>query len=78
MTLQASGKLAASAKIQYLCTLVCGEALRQLDKLSVDIGIMTTEHLKLIILGLGTYFPPVNTRSKQKHAMGHGVRDPRG
>ena len=37
---------------------------------------MTTTHLNPIILGLGTYFPPVNAFSKQKHAMCRGMRKP--
>ena len=35
-TLEASGMLQDAAKIQYLCTLVCGEALRHFDILSAD------------------------------------------
>ena len=54
MTLEASGTLAAGANIQYLCTLVRGKALCQLDIFSVEVVSMTTEHLNLIILGLGT------------------------
>ena len=29
------------------------------------------EHLNQVILGSGTYFPPVNALSKQKRAMRH-------
>ena len=36
MTLAASDTLAMGAKIQYICTIVCGEALRQFDLLSTD------------------------------------------
>ena len=36
MTLAASDTLATGAKIQYICTIVCGEALRQFDLLSTD------------------------------------------
>ena len=57
MTLEASGKLVASLNIQYLRTLVCGEALSQFCTLSHEVGSTTSEHLKSIILGLGTYFP---------------------
>ena len=56
MTLNASEMLAADAKIQYLCMLVRGKALRQIDTLYVEVGSMTTENLNLIILGLSTYF----------------------
>ena len=37
MTLTASGALGAVAKVQYLCTLVRGEALRQFYLLSADV-----------------------------------------
>ena len=37
MTLAASGTLEAGAKYQYICTLVCGEALRQFDLLSAEV-----------------------------------------
>ena len=37
MTLAASVTLDTDAKVQYLCTLVRGEALRQLDWLSTDV-----------------------------------------
>ena len=78
MTLEASGTLAADVKIQYLCTLVRGEALRQLDTLSVEVRSTNSENLKYIILGLGTYLFPVNVLSKQKRTMRHGMRKPRG
>ena len=56
MTLKASGTLTASAKIQYIHTLLRGEALRQLEAFSIDMGSTTTTHLNQIILSLGTYF----------------------
>ena len=37
MTLAVSGTLVTGAKIQYLHTLVRGEALRQFDSLSADV-----------------------------------------
>ena len=33
-------------------------------------------HLNRVILGLGTYFPPVNTLSKKKCAIRRGIGDP--
>ena len=44
MTLDASGMLVAGANIQYRRALVCGEALHQLDTLSVEVGSITSEH----------------------------------
>ena len=37
MTLLAIGTLDTEAKIQHLCTLVCGEALSKFDLLSTDV-----------------------------------------
>ena len=57
MTLEAAGPFITGAKIQYLCILVCGEALFQLGTFSAEVEIKTTYHLKLFFLCLGTYFP---------------------
>ena len=54
MDLEASRTPYAGVKIQYIRTLVNVEALRQLDMLSAEVGIITSEHLKSIILALGT------------------------
>ena len=55
LTLKDSVALAASAKTKYLCTLLRGEALCQLDTLYVEVGSMNTTHLNRIFLGLGMY-----------------------
>ena len=48
MTLEASGILQDAAKIQYLCKLVIGEALRQFDMLSADFESSTSLTLEAI------------------------------
>ena len=53
MTLEASRTLYDGLKIQYIHTLVRGEALKQLEMFSVEVGSTTTEKLNLIILVLG-------------------------
>ena len=65
MTLEASGKLLASAKIQYMRMLVRGEALRQFDTLPDEVGSIASENLNYKILGLSTYFPLL-MRSQKK------------
>ena len=60
MTLAASGTLEAGVKYQYLHTIVCGEALRQLDLLSADLEGTQTLNVDYIIKGLAQYFPSVN------------------
>ena len=64
--------------MQYLRILVCGEPLLQFDTLYDEVGSTTSENLKSIILGLGTYFFTVNAMLKQKCAMRQGMRNPRG
>ena len=66
MNLEASGNLVASTNIQYLLTLIIGEALHQYDMFPAKVGSTTSENLKSIILCLGPYFFPVNELSKQK------------
>ena len=75
-TLKVSGTLVAGANNQYLCMLVCGKALHQLDKVSDEVVSTTSESLKPIILVLGTYFFPVKELSKQKRVMRRGMRNP--
>ena len=55
ITLNASGMFVAGVNIQYLCTLLPGEALRQFDMLSAEVGVTNPEILTSVILGLGTY-----------------------
>ena len=51
-TLAASGMLDIGAKIQYLCTLIHGEPLRQFESLSADVESMDTLNVEFIIEGL--------------------------
>ena len=76
ITIKAPLTLTAGANIQYICTILCGEALHQIDTLYTEVESATSEHLKYIILGLGTHFYPVNTLSKQKHTICCGMRKP--
>ena len=74
MTLAATGKLEIDTKIQYLRTLVHGEALRQFYLLSDDIENTETLNLDYYIKGLALYFFPVNLLSKQKRAIRHRMK----
>ena len=76
ITLDELGTLATGTNIQYLCILLHGEAIHQLETLSVEVGSLTIEHLNRIILGFGTYLFPVNVLSKKKRAMHRIMRDP--
>ena len=71
MTLEASGKHLDGVKIKYLCMLICGETLNQIEILSTEGGIAKPEKLIYDILGLGTYFSLLNALSKKKCAMHH-------
>ena len=61
---EALGKLAANSKLQYICTLLRGEALRQFYTLCYQVGSTTTTHLRQVILGLDTYLFPINVLPK--------------
>ena len=76
MNLDASGTIPASAKIQCLCMLLCGDLVRQIDMFSVEVGSSTMSHLYYIILGLGMHFYPINEFSKKNHVMHCGIRKP--
>ena len=76
MYLQAQETLTASVKIQYLRTLLRGEALRQLNTLCAQVGSTSKTHLNRIILGLGMYFTPINELSKQKRTILRRMRNP--
>ena len=73
MTLEVLGIIVASAKIKYLCTMICGKTLHKFDMLYAEGLSSTSENLKSNILGLGTYFFPVNALSKQNNAIWRGV-----
>ena len=81
MTLKALEMLADITKIQYLCTILRGKAPHQFDNFCAHVGSIITTRLKHIILGLGTYFPPVNALSKKKRYLSflylfwNGLRD---
>ena len=78
-TLAASGMLEAGAKAQYLCTLVHREALRQFDSFSADMESANPLDMKILLKGWHyPPTPPVNSLSKQKHAMRRGIRKQRG
>ena len=77
-TLEASGTIKYGANIQYLHIMVRGEVLRQFVVLSAEVESASPETLMSINLGLGTYFFPIIEISKQKRAMRHRMREPRG
>ena len=74
LNLEAPGTLKSGTNIQYLCMLVRGEALHRFDTLSAEVVSATPENMTYIIIGLGTYFFPVNALSKKKRAMSCGMR----
>ena len=73
MTLAASGALEVGVKYQYLCTLVCREALRPFDSLSADLEGTQTLNVDYIIKGLAQHSSPVNSVYK-KTAMHRGMK----
>ena len=73
--LTGSGALKEGAKIQYIFSIVRGEALRQFDLLSADVEGTETLSFDDIIKGLAQYFLPVNSLSKQKRALRHRMKN---
>ena len=73
--LTGSGALKAGAKIQYIFSIVRGEALRQFDLLSADVEGTETLNFDDIIKGLAQYFLPVNSLSKEKRALLHRMKN---
>ena len=76
MTLTASGTLTMGAKVQYPRTIVCGEVQRHFELLSSDLEGTDPLTVETIILGLASYFYPVNSLSNQKRVMRRGMRNP--
>ena len=60
MVLDASRTLADNVNLQFLNTIICGEVLQQVHHLCDKVGSTTMAHIKRVILGLGTYFSPLN------------------
>ena len=71
--IEATGTLDTDAKIQYLCTLVRGEAFCQFDFFPNDVENIETLNVDYSIKGLALYLPPVNSLSKQKRVMHCGI-----
>ena len=70
--------VATYAKVQYIHALVHGEVLHQFDFLSSDVEGTNPLTVENIILGLASYFFPMNSPWKQKRAMRRGMRKPHG
>ena len=70
--------LTTDSRVQYICTLVCGEALSNFDLLSADVEGRKNLVVETIILGVASYFYPVNSLLRKNRAMGHGVMKARG
>ena len=43
ITFEASGQIIYGVNIQYLCTMICGEVLRQVDMFSAEVVNTTSE-----------------------------------
>ena len=64
----------ACENVQYLCILVCGEALSLFDALSAEVGGATPVTLASIILVLCAYFFPGKALFRRKHVMHRRMR----
>ena len=66
-----------SGHISYLHMMLHGNALREFNKLAIQNGGSTNNHLKIITEGLLGNFFPINTLSNKKRAMTRVMRQPR-
>ena len=49
ITTDGTGTTTTSVRINYLRTMLCGQALREFDELQIQYGVSTNNHLKLIM-----------------------------
>ena len=71
-----TGTTSATRKIQFLCTMLRREALREFNVLSSQVGSTTNGNIKLIKEGLIGYFSPINEINNHKCAMRHAMGKP--
>ena len=69
IVIDGTGNTTPSGRINYLRTMLSGQALREFDKLQSQYRGATNNRLKLIQEGLLEYFFPINSLSKQRRAM---------
>ena len=77
LNLAASGTLKVGTKYQYLCTLVCRDALLQFDLLHADVEVTQTLNIDYIIKGLSQYFTPCKFAIKTKASHAPWKKKPR-
>ena len=71
-----AGTTSVAGQINFLCTMLRGEALREFDELANQNSGTTRAHLKVIQEGLLGYFPLITDLYKQKRAMNRVMRKP--
>ena len=71
------GTTSAICNIQFLCTMLFREAIRELDVLANKVGSTTNGHIKLIKEGLLGYLFPLNATNQQQPAMRCAMRKTR-
>ena len=76
IAIDGTGTTTPSGRINYLCMMLCGQALRDFNKLKYQCGGATNNHLKLIQEVLHEYFFPINALYKKKRLMRRTLRKP--
>ena len=71
-----TGTTSATINIQFLRTILRGEALREFNAITNQVDNTTNGHLKLIKESSLSYFIPLNAPNKQKLAMIRTMRKP--
>ena len=70
------GTTSPSVRINYMCTMIRGEALIEFEKLEVNKHSTANAHIKQITEGLLRYFFPTNAFSNQNRAMQRAMHKP--
>ena len=72
-----TGTTTPSSWINYLRTMLCGQALREFDKIQSQYGGATNNYLNIIQEVLLEYFFTISVLSKQKRSMRGAMHKPR-
>ena len=69
IAIDGTGTTSWPGRINYICTILCGEARIEFNELASQNSGTKNAHLKHITEGLLGYFSQINSLSKQKRAM---------
>ena len=71
-----TGTTSPRIRIDYLHTMLRGQALRELNEVQIQYGGLTNNNIQIIHEGLLEYFFPINSLSKKKCARRRAMHTP--